>query len=269
MAEQEPEQLPLDPALEAEPSVEPGQAASQTEASVVEEAETSHSQPAPAPEPEEDFREQAQREREERIRLEERLRAQEAAAPAAQEPEPPKTYTRQELRAAVNAGTIDEDAMEEVWAKQQRDLIKRETSELIERRDAARATETRVETDYQKYLEAYPDVKRVGSDDRTRLEREYDYYVSLGDPPGKTTELKAMRSVFGPPERVREKTRDARSTTPTTSGGTGGGAAGDRPVDIFNRIPTHLREHYRQQYNDGFKTLEVIEKELPYMKRTQ
>jgi hypothetical protein len=41
---------------------------------------------------------------------------------------------------------------------------------------------------------------------------------------------------------------------------------GDRNVDIMNRIPKHLRAYYKDQLERGWKSMDEVKRELPYMK---
>jgi hypothetical protein len=224
--------------------------------------------PEPAPEPtprqDPDLAAQLAEEREARIRLEERLRAQEEARKTEPKKEEPQPYTRQELRAAVNEGKIDEDQMEEIWAKQQRELIQRDMRNQLEERDQVRSTESFVDTEMEKYISAYPGVKQVGSDEWKRVKNEYDFLIKMGDKDEKATELKALRAAFGPnTERIPKRTAALRETPADAAGSPG--EPGNRPVDIWNRVPKHLRAYYKDRVSNGFMTLEDVKKDIPYM----
>jgi hypothetical protein len=223
-------------------------------------------EPTPDPDPSQVERLEAQytEERENRIRLEERLKARdEQRVETAPEP-PKKVYSRQELRAAVNEGTIDDDQLEEIWAKQNRELHQKDTADLIETRDRKRDTESFVETETDKYLVAHPDVRKVNTPDWQRVKDEYDFFTKMGDPNSKDTELKALRAAFGPnPTRIPERTASHRETVGESSGSQG--TSGDRPVDIWNRVPKQYRDYYKKQVADGFKTLADVKLDIPYM----
>ncbi len=226
-------------------------------------------EPAPDPEPnrEEQLEAQLTEERENRIRLEERVRLQDEQKrePA---PEPPKkTFTRQELRAAVNEGSIDEDQLEEIWATQNREQTRQDTAELIETRDQQRDTASFVDTQTEKYLNAHPDVRKPGSPDHDRVKTEYDFFRQMGDPDSKDTELKALRAAFGAnPTRITERTAARRETAGESSGAQGAGG-GDRPVDIWNRVPDWCKGYYKKQVEEGFKTLADVKADIPYMEQ--
>jgi len=232
------------------------------------EGETPPEEPPPPLEPSRADRLEAQlaEEREARIRLEERLRAQEAQR-APQQP-PPKIFTRSELRSAVDNGTISEDQMEEIWAKQQRDEIKREMEQDLEKRDRQRETERFIADETAKYIASYPDLRNTQSDTWRRVKQEYDFLVRTGDPDNKATELKALRAALGNAERIQERTANRRETPTETSGSQAPGS-GDRPVDIWNRVPKKYRPWYKQQVAEGRKTLEDVKKDIPYMDTTQ
>lgn len=223
----------------------------------------SEPEPAPEPEPEPgpDLTAQLAEEREARIRLEERLKAREEPVQKAEEP---KVFTRQQLRAAVNEGTIDEDQMEEIWSTQQRDQINRDLSKQLDERDQRRTTESFVATETEKYLAAHPGVKEVGSPEWKKVKDEYDFLVQMGDKDSKATELKALRAAFGKNvDRIPERTASRRETPSDTSGSQAGG--GDRPVDLWNRVPKHLKPYYKDRVAQGFMTLEDVKKDIPYM----
>lgn len=206
---------------------------------------------------------QAAEERENRIRMEERLKVREEQPPLKEEP--PKVFTRLQLRTARDEGTIDDDQLEEIWATQNREQTRREIREDQDARDKKRDTESFVDTEFSRYLNARPDVRKVGSADHTKVKEEYSFLVDkMGEPDSKDTELKAMRAAFGAsPERIPERTAARRETPGDASGSAGTG--GDRPVDIWNRVPKHLKAYYQKQVADGFKTMDDVKKDIPYM----
>lgn len=222
-------------------------------------------EPEPEPEPDQLAETQAQlaEERETRIRYEERLKVRDEQPPPAKEE--PKVFTRQQLQAAVEEGTIDADQKEEIWSNQQYERNQRGTEELLDARDKKRDTEGFVETEFTRYLTAHPDVRKPGSSDHQKVKDEYDFLIQTGDKDCKETELKAMRSAFGSSlERIPDRTAARRETPGDASGSTGGGR-GDRPVDIWNRVPDQYKAYYKKQVSDGFKTLEDVKADIPYM----
>ena len=91
--------------------------------------------------------------------------------------------------------------MEEMWAKQNREQHRRDTAELLDTRDRKNVIESTIEIDTAKYIAAYPDVRTIGSPNWQRVKDEFDFLQKMGDPNDATTELKALRAVFGSPDR--------------------------------------------------------------------
>jgi hypothetical protein len=228
-------------------------------------AETGSEPLESAPKPDR-FAEQLREERDARIRLEERLAASEAKS-APPKKEEASYLTRQQLRAAVNEGQIDEDQMEEIWATQNRSIQKSDVEDLLESRDRTREVVTRVSSETQKYIDAYPDITKQDSDEWRKVKREYDYLVGLGDSHNDATQLKALRAAFGPADRARPKDRTAQLRETVSETSSAGGGSGARPVDIFNQIPLKYRSYTKARYEEGSLSLAEIEKDLPYMKR--
>jgi hypothetical protein len=191
------------------------------------------------------------REREERIRLEERTKAQEKSAP----PEP--EYSRAQLKQLVDAGTISEEQRDAVLDKQDRAREERlinETTRKFQQQSAQSARNQRISSQIDTYKSSFPDVMVEGSETRQKVQREYDFLVSVeggprSDEQGAIMELKAMRAALGPAEKVRETTRQRRQTHAETGG------AGDntsRPVDMANKIPKKYREYYKHRVETGY-----------------
>jgi len=217
----------------------------------------------PGPDRQSELEAQLEAEREQRIRLEERERLR--AEQKTEKREPPKEWTRAQLRTAVSEGTIDEDQMEEIWAKQQRAAYRRDTEDLLATRDRERATATTVETEIARYTANYPDVTTIGSPTWNKVKAEFDFCVQLGDDPNsKATEVKALRAALGSSEKIRERTSTHRQTSSETSSSQGGGGGG-RPVDIWNRVPRTHKAHYKRLVEEGYMTLEEVKKTIPYM----
>jgi lipoprotein-anchoring transpeptidase ErfK/SrfK len=234
------------------------------EAAAVEEA-------GAASETADDTQAQLTAEREQRIRLEGQLEGQRQAPPE-KKAEPPVVLTRVQLRAAVDAGTIDEDGMEQLWADQNRAQTRREIGEDQDRRDTERESANFIGSETAKYFSAHPDIRKQGSADWNRLKTEYDYLTQTGepddqpdDPKNRKKELRAMRAAFGNSERIAEHTSTHRQTTSETSTSHGGAtvAGGDRAV--WDKVPKEIRPHYKGMVADGLLTLDEVKRTIPYM----
>ena len=189
-------------------------------------------------------------------------RNEQPPAPPVKEEPPPAVFTREQLRTAVDEGKLSEDQMEQMWADQIVSRTTRETTEMLDQRDSVRSVELTVDTEYEKYVAAFPDLKDMKSELWGKVKSAYDYNVKLGAPDTKATEVAAMRAALGSHERIQENTA-ALSETPQ---GTGGGAqGGKRPSDIWARVPLRLRAGLKEMVSKGTRTLADIEKDIPYM----
>jgi len=151
---------------------------------------------------------EARQEREARIRLEERLAAQEAEKTKSQ----PK-YTWEQLQAAVDAQQITMGKALEIRDQQ---LLEGWRKEQQAHSETLRQV-TSVATEMNEYKSLVPNVIVPGSEERTKVEREYAYLVDrLGRPAtkeqGLSMELTAVRSALGSLETLKAK--QAMTTKP-------------------------------------------------------
>lgn len=188
-------------------------------------------------------------EREARIRLEEQVKAMQAAAKTPTQPQ--KVYTRAELNQMVEEGKISREQAED-YLDQVRELRLREAiSKELAERDAQRERVARVKTELQRYKELVPEVMKAGTEEREQVTQEFNYLVSLGQPNDATTELAALRAVFGPVEKLeRKKQMRGERERFQESGGRrddGGGAPKGKEPDL----PSRYREHYQRLIDRG------------------
>lgn len=237
-----------------------------SESTAAEGAESEASPPDPVAALRREFEDRLAKEREERARIEGELRAMRESRPAEAKPAP-QTFTRAQLRQAVDEGRITEDDMFETLERQGREQLIREMDDRYAARERERTTRQTIESERKKYVDAYPGLLEQGSEAWNRAKREFDHLVSLGhDPNAELTEITALRAAFGTASRAVERTSSERPTSRETSGARGSDS-GARPVDIINRVPQKYREQYRKWYADGVKSAADIEAELPYMQR--
>lgn len=190
------------------------------------------------------MQEQLQELRDSRIRQEEQAKQ----APAQQQ----KVYSRSELQTAVDAGTITQDTAADISERQFEARIVADTEKQIEERMTATRKSEVIERQITSYREAMPDLLNHGSESRVRLQAEYKTLLSMDYPDNLQTELMALRSTFGPPERIRETTRNKRASAEEVGGG-GGSAEGDAGSGS-NVVPAHLRTQYAAEIAKGAYT---------------
>lgn len=182
---------------------------------------------------------QAQREKEARIRAEEQLRAERSKVET--KSVETKTYTRQELRKMVTDESISQDQMDEYLEAK----LRNELQQDVMRNGTERDRTTRVTSEISRYKSLVPDVLKEGTDDRTKVSEEYQHLLGIGQPATIGTELAALRSVFGPVEKL-EKRKLAGSERETFQDV----GNGDRkPADgNTSGAPKNLPPRYKQYY---------------------
>ena len=209
-----------------------------------------------------------QSEREQRIRLEERVQN----APPPKEPDPPKIYTRAELDQMVEGGQLTEAAKEDVLAQQQEHRINQIVSARVDERVSVATKAQRVDGELGRYIEKMPDLTEADSDNRKRVDAEFQFLVGLDGPPKTDAErvvyeLKACRAAFGPVAGVQETTRPE---THKETGGAGDADEGGSGNEAPEGTPANLVAHYETQFEKGRYTGwddPKVVKELSYVRK--
>lgn len=189
--------------------------------------------------------------------------------------EPAKRYTRAELDAAVTAQTITAEQREEVWAKQIREDAKREAKAEVLGTVRAERQQERVETDLNEYKALAPEIMEEGSETRQRIHEEFQYLIGLGDPGGQNdprtlqTQLKAIRAVLGPVDKLRTAKSARRETEAhEETGGSSGGASGrtrSAPKTGWDSLDKRQKDYYDAKISAGlYKDRAAVEAELKF-----
>ena len=199
-----------------------------------------------------------QEEREGRIRAEAEaqvLRENRAAVQAA--PAAEKELSWSELKALVSDGKLSEadalDYREKVVAK--RAVAQAEAN--ITSKFTQQTQNQRIDTEIGKYKDALPDVNVPGTDERKKFDAEYRYQVEFAgmDPKSLTTQLAALRAVYGPPERAVQYAKTKGKGTPGAESyaETSGGGRGPAPAGKVwhDKLPAHEKAHYERMIERG------------------
>ena len=123
-------------------------------------------------------------------RAEERATAAEKASAAPKEG-PPKSFSRAEMTRFVEEGQMTQANADELHDAQVARAFDTKMEAELDKRDAFNRQSFHVDAQIQKYQELIPGINEQGSDDRRRLQAEYDFLKSCGDPDGPVTETKA------------------------------------------------------------------------------
>jgi len=190
-----------------------------------------------------DIQEQLQQEREARIRLEEKPSA---------EPE----YSREELLSMVEDEKITQLQADKLWEKQIEDSVTKKVLGTVSKIDSQK----QINQDLREYKRLKPGISKNGSEDREKVAEEYAYLISIGQPDSVSTELTAVRNVFGPVEKLKKKLELE------THQETGGGEPPPKEEHkVLKNMDTRQKDYYTKRIEQGiYKSWDEVEKELKY-----
>lgn len=135
--------------------------------------------------------------------------------------DPPKRYSRVELKAAVSAGQVTQDQADDIWAKQVKDEA-REEAVAAAREDSSRRTQQeQLDHDLNEYKRLAPEIKDRTSDTFEKVRTEFQYMTRNGSPKDLATELAAIRAVLGPLDKLEKAKSATRSEDHDQQGGGG------------------------------------------------
>jgi hypothetical protein len=160
-----------------------------------------------------------------------------------------REYTRAELRQFVDDGKLTEDQADEIRERQSEARLGKKLTQKVET-----TTRTdRVQAIIDQYKAAKPDIMIPGSDDRAKVEREFQYLVSLGHPQTLETEAAALRAAYGPVETLA-KGKPSLETHQDGGSGDGGKSDGDdeKAAGGPRGLTAEQRAHYMRQIDRGF-----------------
>ena len=160
-----------------------------------------------------------------------------------------KTYTRSELRAMVNAGSISEDQMDSVLETQAEKRVAAKAEALVEDRITETRSTSKIEAEIERYVEAHPDVNEEGSDTRERVAAQFKKLVARGLPASLSTELTDMEMALGAIDAPK-----GRKKTPESHAEVGSGGRAPAPDDdgMFKGVPPKQKAYYQKQIDRGF-----------------
>lgn len=198
-----------------------------------------------------------QEEREGRIRAEAEaqvLRETRAAQPAKQDD---KVLSWPELKQMVADNKISESDALEYREKAVRTQAVREAETNITNKFSQQSRDQRIDAEIGKYKDAIPDVNVQGTDERKKFDTEFRYQVEFAgmDPKSLTTQLAALRAVYGPPERAVQYAKTKGKGTPGAESyaETSGGGRGPAPAGKIwhDKLPAHEKAHYERMIERG------------------
>ena len=186
----------------------------------------------------------------------------------AKQPDLPKRYTRQELNAAVEAGQVTQAAADEIWENQVYAEAEARARRVTLDTVTTASRKGRVDSEIAQYKRLAPEILDDAHETRQKIKEEFTALVELGDDPRElTTQLKAIRAVLGPLEKL-ERARSGRFSADSHRETGGGGSGGEKPKGsgkLVDRLDAKAKEHYGDQIKKGlYKDWGEVEKTLTY-----
>jgi hypothetical protein len=210
---------------------------------------------------------------EERARLESERRRDleartQAPAPPAPKPEEQAPLTRSQLRALVDEGRITQDEMDAEVERQVEARIMQRVESSHEVKDRA----SKINTEIDQYMERVTDLDDPTSDNHKRVRAEFAALRKRQYPNDSTTELLALRAVFGDVSKIEipetgHKDREVDQTTHSGAGGEAGEEPSSGPGPLKGLKPEFV-EHYQKGIDAGRYKGWDDEKLVRVMKRT-
>jgi len=200
------------------------------------------------------------------------LQAKVTATPATVER--PKRYTRGELNALVEARTITQDQADAQMDFQMREDSKAEAKRVATETVTAATQKDRIDTEIARYKAVAPEILDEAHETRQRIREEFAALISLGDDPHKlSTQLKAIRAVLGPVEKL-ERARNGRSEVLShrETGGSERSDQGGRKKKgdgalTYDDLSERERSHYDKGIQSGlYKDKAAVNAELAFAK---
>ena len=194
--------------------------------------------------------------------FEDRLAEATKAKPASQ-----SHYTKAQLDAAVAAGQITQEQADAQLQAQADERASRVALETVSAAERSRL----VSSEVARYKAIAPEILDDSHETRKSIQAAFDGLVELGDnPKDVATQLKAIRSVLGPIDRL-ERSRSGRSQHDThVEIGGSGGSGGDRKQKtgkLVDQLNADSRRYYERKIESGvYPNWDVVESELKYAK---
>lgn len=176
--------------------------------------------------------------------------------------QPNKTYTRADLAQLVEGEQLTQVQADQLWDKQLEEKFEKRLDQKLNETINTSNVNTRVDNDLNQYKAEIPDLMQAG-ENRTKVENEYKYLLSIGNPDSTITELAAVRSVFGPLDKLKQsKAALDLETHQETGGGNSGITKGKSFEDT---LTARQKVHYEKGIEMGlYKNWKEVEDEMKF-----
>ena len=198
-----------------------------------------------------------QEEREGRIRAEAEAQVlRETRAAKVDDKPAEKELSWNELKQLVSDQKLTEaealDYREKVVAK--RAVAQAEAN--ITNKFSQQSRDQRLDSEIGKYKDAIPDVNVLGTDERKKFDTEFRFQVDFAgmDPKSLTTQLAALRAVYGPVDKAVQYAKartKASSAEPYAETSGGGGVTATLNKTWKDKLAPHETAHYERMISRG------------------
>jgi hypothetical protein len=194
--------------------------------------------------------------------------------------EEPVRVTRAQLRAYVEDEKLTQDEADQIWDKQ----VALDTDKKINDAVAQVSSSTTEQLSSQKladsvaeYVKILPDLNETGTENRSKVTREYDSlarilgYPKAGTEAALKLELAALEKAFGPADKLRERVKagdDDPETMESLSSGGQQESGGEPQKGPIKGLSTAKREYYQRGIDAGrYKDWDDVKAELEFTRK--
>jgi hypothetical protein len=177
-----------------------------------------------------------------------------------------KRYSREDLAVLVEKETISQVQADTLWDAQMRTEFMGELDKRFDNFSAANTTNTVIQNDLNAYLDALPNIAVNGTDERTKVQNEFNYLVSIGEPSDSNkTELLAIRNIFGPIAGLKTSLDTLKTETHKETGGSGQNSKSKEGSKFQDTLTAREKDHYEGCLKQGlYKDWAEVEAEMKF-----
>lgn len=176
-----------------------------------------------------------------------------------------KRYTRAELSAMVTAGQATQEQADAQMDFQLREEAKAEAGRVATETVSQAQRKHLVDSEIAKYKVLAPEILDETHETRDRIKEEYQYLIGLGDSNSVETQLKAIRAVLGPLDRL-ERARSGRKDVESHQETGGDGSSKNKtPKSLVDTLSVREKDYYGGMIQKGqYKDWKAVEDELKF-----
>jgi hypothetical protein len=178
----------------------------------------------------------------------------------------PTVYTKAQLKAAVDAGSITQEQADDQWERQREAELTARAETVALEAVSRQTTQERITSDLSEYKRLKPEIMDPGSETRAKIADEYKYLVETGSAKSVATELAAIRAVLGPLDKLKNASKARRAPEHEEQGGSGGEGKTQKTGNaLVDKLDTRWRDHYDKGIKQGrYKDWKEVETELKH-----